>query len=264
MIPTVIQLDGIQVSSIVEGQDYLVPCVFGIPVVCPSHIDEGTEGPTKRHWHTDDRFGDIGRNFEYWSTSTRKELRMYVGDAIKTDIIRDDGQPITMEQKTSQKTVIRPSGGAFTSQVWLYHNLGHQNAKDGHCVHHSTPLVRQDGCSVCPAHGLQYNSDGTPRYKAPFFISLRYVDWRNDIHRIRKPVCTGNSGIEFCVNGNFDLFPLFMLEDADGNGILEYRSKHSVTLASEGGISTLSFTIGAWPKSGKCPSLVQTDPHTED
>ena len=49
MIPQVTTLDETPALSVVEGQEYLVPCVWGIPIICPSHVDQGTEGPTSCH-----------------------------------------------------------------------------------------------------------------------------------------------------------------------------------------------------------------------
>lgn len=257
----VTNLDGAPVLSVTEGDNYLVPCVFGIPIICPSHVDEGTDGPTSRHWHTDDRFGNVRRVFEFWHPDTQTEMNMNEGDLIKSDILKDDGQQVAMERKTATKSVIYPSGGNFTSIVWLYHTLGKENAKDNHCAHHRTPLIEQDDCLTCPAHGLKYKHDGSPRYKAPFFLSTRYIDWDNQIKRVCEPICEeGNKlVVHMSIEGTFDLFPLLQLEDADGECVLTARAETSVHQATQG-TSTLDISMAAWPSKGKCPQLVETDP----
>lgn len=255
-------LDGAPVLSVTEDEDYLVPCVFGIPVICPSHVDDGAQGPTSRHWHTDDRFGTVRREFEFWHPKTRAEMGILFGGYLKSDILRDDGQQVVMERKMAKKSVMYPSGGNFTSVIWLYHNLGQENAKDGHCAHHRTPLVEQDGCLTCPAHGLKYKPDGSARYKAPFFLSTRYIDWDHQIQRVCEPLRTVDKGlvVNFAVVGNFDTFPLIQFEDANGECILTHRAESWTCQAGLGGISTLDITIAAWPSSGKCPRLVEDDP----
>ncbi len=253
-------LDGVPVMSVTKDEDYLVPCVFGIPVICPSHIDEGTDGPTSRHWHLDDRFGEVGWGIEFWDTEDRQDLGMIDGDVLKTDIMRDDGQPVQMERMPAIKNVIRPSGGVWTTVVWLYYKLGHLPATDGCCVHHPTPLVEQDGCLACPAHALKYKQDGSPRYEAPFYIRISYIDWDDNIRCVREPVCIGNGGMKFKIMGNFYLFPILVLEDSKRERIMEIRSDKSVTQVLPGEESILAVNIGVWPSSGQCPSLVQTDP----
>lgn len=253
-------LDGVPVMSVTKDEDYLVPCVFGIPVICPSHIDEGTDGPTSRHWHVDDRFGETSRGIKFWATKDRQHFNMLDGDKIRTDIVKDNEQLVQMERMTATKNVIRPSGGVWTTVVWLYYKFGHLPSTDGRCVHHSTPLVEQDGCLTCPAHALKYKQDGSPRYKAPFYISTRYIDWDDNIKRVREPVCIGNDTVEFKISGNFDIFPMLSLEDCEGESIMELRSDMSIKQATHGRESTLDINISVWPSSGQCPSLVQTDP----
>ncbi len=256
-------LDGTPALSVTEGQEYLVPCVFGIPVVMPSHVDEGNEGPTGRHWHTDDRFGSVAREYEYWSEGTLVEIKAYEGDSIRSDILRDGDQPVVLEQMTAHKTDIRPSGGVFTSIAWLYHTLGDQHSKDGRCVHHATPLVKQEGCLVCPAHALKYKDDGSPRYQGPFFIRLDYTDWDKVSRRIRMPLCFGPESMEFKVNGYFDHHPLLTLEDSTGEVITQNTDWDADPVKSgtgPNGSSSVTLTLGAWPSSGTCPSLVHKDP----
>lgn len=259
----VTHLDGSYPSSIIEGADYLVPCVFGIPVICPSHVDDGAEGPTGRHWHTDDRFGTVRREFEFWHPDTQTEMKMLDGDYLRSDILGDSGQLVVMERKTAAKSVMYPSGSVFSSLVWLYHTLGKENAKDNHCAHHRTPLVEQDGCLTCPAHGLKYKHDGSPRYNAPFFLSTRYIDWDNQIKRVCEPICQEGKKlvVHMSIEGTFDLFPLIQLEDVDGEYIMTCRAETSVHQAKKG-TSTLDISINAWPSTGKCARLVESDPRT--
>lgn len=253
-------LDGSPTLSVTKDEDYLVPCVFGIPVICPSHIDEGTDGPTSRHWHVDDRFGETSRGIEFWDEKERQHFNMVDGDVIRTDIVKDNEQPVQMERMTATKNVIRPSGGVWTTVVWLYYKLGHLSSTDGCCAHHPTPLVEQDGCLACPAHALKYKQDGSPRYEAPFYISIPYIDWDHNTRRVRESVCIGHGDMKFKVKGNFDYFPHLALEDAKGECIMEMRSDKSVTQVLPGEESILAVNIGVWPSSGQCPSLVQTDP----
>ncbi len=244
--------------SVCEGQDYLVPCVWGIPVICPSHVDEGTEGPTSKHWHTDDRFGNVGRGIEFWTPECQKRLRLNPEGPINASTLRDDGQPVFMERKTAQKTVIRPTGALETSLAWLYKNLGQKSAENNCCAHQGTPLVEQDGCLTCPAHGLKYGRDGGPRYKAPFFISVRYINYDDEIHYVREPVETK---ISFTVLGDFDPFPTFRLEDSEGVEVFQWRLDTSLSILPPGGATTLNLHMPAWSSQDYgAPQLVQTDP----
>lgn len=259
----VTNLDGTPALSVTEGQEYLVPCVFGIPVIMPSHIDEGTDVPTGRHWHTDDRFGSVARDYEYWSADTRNKMGLIEDDSIRSDILKDGDQPVVLEQKTARKTDIRPTGAAFTSIAWLYHTLGDQHSKDGRCVHHATPLVKQEGCLVCPAHALKYKEDGSPRYQGPFFIRLDYTGWDYMTRHIRLPLCLDPESMVFKVNGYFDSHPLLTLEDSTGEVITQNTNWDADPVKSgsgPNGSSSVTLTIGAWPSSGTCPSLVKSDP----
>lgn len=264
----VTHLDGIPALSVTEGQEYFVPCVFGIPVIMPSHIDEATDGPTGRHWHTDDRFGSVCRNTPYWSGDTRAKFDMLESDGIRTDIIKDEGQHVALERKTAYKTEIKPSGAVFTTVVWLYYVYGTEHARDGQCVHHPTSLVQQEGCLTCPSHGLKYKSDGSPRYQGPFFISIPYTDWDYMPRHIRRPVSfKGEHGedinnVKFKVRGYFGEHPLITLEDNTGEVIMQCTWDGSPIQMQEihGGTSTIDLKIGAWPNDMFCPRLVHKDP----
>lgn len=257
----VTDLLGNPVDSVTEGEKYLVPCVFGIPVICPSHVDEGTSGPTARHWHTDDRFGYTGRSGEFWHESTWDYFNTVAGDTIRSDTLKDEGQPIVMEEKTATKNVITPSGGVWSSLVWLYLNVGHLSSVDKHCVHHRTPLVKQDGCLTCPAHGLKFKLDGSPRYKSPFYVATRYIDWENNIHQARAEAFMGRDSVRLHISGKFDVFPEIRLEDSTGEVIFKCNAKTRVKQPTQGGTSSLTLSIGAWPKTDLgCPRLVSQDP----
>lgn len=257
----VTNLAGTPVLSVTQGTSYLVPCVFGIPVICPSHVDEGTDGPTSKHWHVDDRFGPTLRGRSFWAYQTLAKFPNFEpDDEIRSDILRDEGQPVKMEQMVATKNVIRPSGGVWSTIVWLYYMLGCESAKEGCCVHHKTPLVAQKGYLVCPAHGLRYNLDGSPRYKAPFFLGTRFVDWKSRGKHARVPVCIGKDAVKFDVSGNFDLYPTITLVDANGCVIMNMKSDIPVQQVEKGGRSTLTISIGVWPSTGMCPRLVSTDP----
>ena len=248
----VTDLDGNRCLSVIAGNEYMVPCVLGIPIIVPSHIDEGPEGQTSRHWHVDDRFGDYEIPYELCSKETQESFSMGESNKLRTATIRDDGQEVVLERLVAKKNKIIPSGELFTSLCWLYNNLGHIEANNKHCAHHHTPLVDQDNCLYCPAHGLKYNQDGSPKYKAPFYLSVRYIDSNHDIKRIKQPLKTDGTGMHFKVDGAFDIFPLVALEDSDGEIIMEYRSPHRINKAN----SYLDISIVAWPSDGKCPSLI--------
>lgn len=228
----------------------------------PSHVDEGDDGPTGRHWHTDDRFGSVARNYEYWSDGTIVRMGVYKGDTIRSDILKDDKQPVVLEQMMAHKTDIKPSGGVFSSVAWLYHTLGDQPSKDGRCVHHATTLVKQEGCLVCPAHALKYKDDGSPRYQSPFFMQIDYTDWDEMPQSIRQPLCVKPESMEFKVIGYFDRHPLITLEDSTGEMITQYTDWDNPVKSGTGpnGSSSITLTIGAWPSRGLCPSLVRSDP----
>jgi len=49
-------LDYNEITHVQSGEEYMVPCVRGLPVVLPSHVDTGDAGSTGRHWHADNRF----------------------------------------------------------------------------------------------------------------------------------------------------------------------------------------------------------------
>lgn len=261
-IHTVMDLDGRPVRTVEEGREYLVPCVYGIPVITPSHIDEGNEGQTSRHWHTDDRFGNVGRDTEFWSQVDRDDFGMIHGDSLRASIIKDNGEEIALEKMKAVKSEMWPSGGVFSSVCWLYEHYGTRTSKDGYCTHHRTPMAIQGGCYECPAHGLKFKLDGSPRYQAPFYISTRYIDHDHNIHRVREPLKTGKDAIVFSVEGNYDPFPVIRLEDEPGECIMEMKAPHQTRTCV--GRNTLTISIGAWPLDGKCPSLAPCDPRNRE
>ena len=253
-------LDGKPAQHIVQGAEYFVPTVHGIPIVLPSHIDEGNDGPSGRHWHTDNRWGPVGRGLGVWSEETCQHFRMTYGDLIKSSILKDEGQQIVYEKRTATDTVIWPSGGVFSSMVWLYYQYGDIPAKDGHCAHHHTQLQEHsDGELQCPAHGLRYNRDGSPRFKGPFFIRIRYTD-PNDNHQIKwaKEEIQFDTilALTFPVNAQLDPFPRVELVDANDVIVMECPDIPSIKPNNE--TQQIEVTVTAWPSDGYCPSMVPT------
>lgn len=255
MTLSITHLDGSPVLSVETGTDYLVPCVYGIPVICPSHIDEGNDGATSRHWHTDDRFGKVGRNFGFWSEEVQKSTPgFYPCDDLNSSIVKDGGEPVVMEKKRVHKSQMWASGGVFSSMCWLYATLGHKAARNGLCVHHQTPLVQQDGCLECPAHALKYKTNGEPRCVAPFFLSVEYIHEDGSRQRARSPLKIDEDGVIIQVQGIIYPGELISLEDSNGECIIESEDK--VTEDSD----KLVINITAWPSHGACPGLAACDP----
>lgn len=157
------------------------------------------------------------------------------------------------------KTVITPSGAVWSSLLWLYCNLGTEVAKDGHCVHHRTPLVERNDCLICPAHGMEFQKDGKLKYKAPFYLVVRWINFEHEIQYAREQICGDGRQVTFNVPGNYDTFPKFKFVDANETTITEFRSEVRVE-RKFAAWHKLSCNIGAWPESGKCPSLVRNDP----
>lgn len=158
------------IDSIVEpGQDYLVPHIAGVPVTLPPHVDEGTEGPTGQHYHVDHRFGVGKVPIDEVDENCVWENRLG-GPVVKTRILSSEQEP-ELKPKRSL-SIWHPSGETFTSLLYLYMRLGTESSKDGYCVHHRTKLGKRHGCLVCPNHGMEFKADGSPRYQAPFWLSI--------------------------------------------------------------------------------------------
>ena len=256
----VTQVDGSPADDIIAGQKYLVPTVFGIPVICPSHVDEGLEGQTGRHWHLDDRWGSLSRPKAWFKGDCVDKLPdKGPHHTLSCAIIKDEGQPVVMTELRAEQTHITATGEVFASVAYLYHKYGGKSSKDGKCVHHGTDLLKQDGCLTCPAHGMKYELDGSPKYEPPFYISVRYGGPDHKIRYSRQPLSFPT--IKFEVSGDFDCFPLFSLEDSKERVIMK---NHGGPALKINGVSTLTLHMKPWPLSEGCPSLVKTDPRKEN
>lgn len=173
----ILTLEGYPTDVIERGQEYLVPTIEGLPVVVPSHVDEGNEGPTSRHYHVDKRFYDtlipIDKVDPWWYETVAVPQVGREGGQLNVPTILDDGRAWEYQKHKAchPRTM---SGEVFGSLVWLYMKLGETPARDGRCPHHQTELsyVPHEGCMVCPAHGLRFHPDGSPKYKAPFWLRL--------------------------------------------------------------------------------------------
>jgi hypothetical protein len=240
--------DGKPVQFIEQGEFYLVPTVRGLPVIIPSHIDEGTEGPTTRHWHVDRRWGPTCREIDFWSDETREQFGMVGDDELSAAIIKDEGQPIEYQMKRATETLVWPSGGVFASLVWLYHHFGHLPATDGHCVHHRTQLTERVGELICPAHGLRYKLDGSPRFQGPFFLKIRYCDpYDFQLKYCQEPLKFDEPIVFDVPRQHADTFPVVSLVDSIDEEVMR------VSLASTE--DKISITVKSWPSDSYCPSV---------
>ncbi len=88
---------------------------------------------------------------------------------------------------------------------------------------------------------------------------VRWIDSKHEIQHAREQICDGRR-VTFNVEGSYDVFPKFKLEDSDKTTILEFRSEVRI----ERKLSRrhqLNCSIVAWQAgSNKCPSLVRNDP----
>lgn len=238
-------LDGNEAVEIIPGQKYLVPTIGGYNVVLPSHIDEGTDGPTSRHYHVDTRFdmpSIVGREADL--IDPRTQQRAHIEDRSTVPTLLDDGRPIVYRKRKAAHSYSL-KGSVFTSHCWLYYHLGELVAQDGHCVHHRTPLLREQNnpCLTCPAHGMKYNLDGTPYYKAPFFIEIA-----GNKGQLSIPKCT----IE--IDKPFSDITLITLIDSLGQKI---SSMFLDTPAPSAGVGDLlKLNLDIWQGKGNiCPAL---------
>jgi len=257
--PQVLNLDGTVATQVTRGQDYLVPSVFGIPIVCPSHIDEGNQdGPTGRHWHTDGRWGNLDRPKKWFHGPAVEALPdLGIDHTIQSAIIADEGQKVSHTQFTAHETECMPSGGIFTSLAWLYHLYGDQYAKDGRCPHHPTPLADYQGHQRCPSHGLRFKADGSPFYKAPFYVSLDYVNTEGIENQLKVPVAFLPEKMNFVFYEEGTPSSSFNLEDAHGE-VIDVCEVDSMGLVHCG--DALVFRISAFTKQIVCPYLCKEDP----
>jgi len=151
-------------EQLVVGQEYLVPCINGIPVVGEPHVDNDHFNITEDHYHCDSRFHDAPgvslcamRNVP---TIERGSLEIYDPHArLKLEsrvCIRDTPLPFT-------------EGRFGLALMSLYADYGFTVAKCGVCPHKGMPI--QNG--RCSGHRLEWLPDGTIKYKPPYVISIR-------------------------------------------------------------------------------------------
>lgn len=169
--------DGSVATSLYKGSYYKVPTILGCPVVLPSHIDRGTDGETSCHYHVDYRFEwpgfDNPRQVDYDKKILYGPAEVFgYNNYLKPPTILDNGQPITYEILECNNVYANPTGSIFESLCLLYWQLGTLESKDGYCVHHHTKLNQTGNCLTCPAHGMKFRKNGSPRYKAPFFLKF--------------------------------------------------------------------------------------------
>ncbi len=169
----ILTLEGEPTQVIEPGLRYLVPTIEGLPVVVPAHVDEANEGPTSRHYHVDRRFKTVMLRStkcdpDWFSRVAAPQLHGFP-EEINVPTLKDDGREWEYAEHMAVK-MRDMSGEVFGSMVWLYMKLGTAPARDGMCPHHGTELSYDDGCMVCPAHGMRFNPDGSPRFKAPYWI----------------------------------------------------------------------------------------------
>lgn len=178
----VLNLDGSEANVIEPGKSYLVPTLHGIPVVWPSHVDEGTSGRTSRHYHADYRFQRADTKAEDLDLDWLKTTPLYKSDpegiasatSLNVPTVFDDGREPHYQEQLCTHSASPMSGEIFSSLCWLYLNLGDIASPDGKCVHHATDLHyhEKSDCLRCPAHGLRYKVSGEPFYRAPFWLRV--------------------------------------------------------------------------------------------
>ena len=240
-------LDGQPVQHVVKGETYLVPTVLNVAVVLPSHIDRGEGAETSKHWHTDSRWGSLDVPYALVDERTRDEFYMTSADSLGHDIMRDDGQEVVYQKRIAQENIIWPSGGVWSSVVWLYYNLGDVPAKDGHCAHHHTQLQEcEQGGLICPAHGLRYKEDGSPRFKGPFYLRLQSArvgySVRQEV-RLDEPMI-----LKIRRDSKWEKDVSVLLEDS--NGELVYAASFQPYV----GRDYIKIIVDAWNSRGFCPS----------
>jgi len=244
-------LDYNEVTYIQSGEEYQVPCVRGLPVILPSHVDIGDAGPTGRHWHMDTRFPTDLARMEFDKRSNDyfdKKFGLVMPPRAATMtvlIMRDEGEDVVYEKRVAAYTIINASGKVFTTLIKLYNDLGTQPARNRKCVHHATVLQEDGtGCLTCPAHGLRFTEAGGPRYMAPFFLH---------VGPCRVPARTGD-GIEFKYPDDMKpIIPTHVeLRDSAGELVSDCLL---VSCRIKGG-DTLKVNLGpAWNPKEFCPSF---------
>jgi nitrite reductase/ring-hydroxylating ferredoxin subunit len=238
-------LEGKPTDCVLAGYDYLVPAVRGIPVVVPSHVDEGNDGKTSRHWHVDTRWGNSSKPKHYWNNETIEKFQVH--DDLWTLILRDDGQSIEYERFTAEKSFIWPTGSAWSSLVWLYYHLGDLPANNGYCVHHHTRLDKWEDELVCPSHGMRFKADGSPRFQGPFFVQLTYGD------AVSKVPVTFDHELEIPFSVKVETRARLQLIDSNQEIVVE--SCDYILLPPDG--ESYLIEIIAWPSDINCPAFAE-------
>lgn len=248
-------LDYNEIDQPKYGETYRVPCVHGLPVVLPSHVDHGDDGPTGKHWHSDTRFD----HYLPWDTYDDRSVAHMVKtfgnqDFPKTEtigmaIVRDEGEPIEYVDKVCAHIVLNPTGAVFQSLIKLYLTLGDQPARNMKCVHHATVLQKdKNGCLTCPAHGLKYTEAGSPRYVGPFYLKIENVEGET---LGTAPAATGDVSFKIRSEGRVHQVLLF---DSLEEEISRYFLFDLLLKVFEH--ETCTLHLGAsWPTDTFCPSF---------
>jgi hypothetical protein len=240
----ILNLDKQPVTAIIKGETYLVPTVNGLPIVVPSHIDEGDNGPTARHWHVDNRWGDLARPLQFFCDATKAHVNAAL---VSPSIIKDGGENVEYQPLVAQSTEIQATGEVFGTLIYLYLKHGKTPAKDGFCAHHRTQLQEDAGCLVCPAHGMRYKQNGDPMFEGP----LRLKAYHENRFVGDGPVTS--TTILISIERELTCSYLdFLLCDSNGKVVAEYKWEGSLCMI-EG--DELRMTFSSWPSDTFCPGL---------
>lgn len=257
----ILDLDDNPVDTIIKGEEYKVPCVNGLPVVLPSHVDEGTDGKTARHWHVDRRWGDTMRPLELFCRRTEQHVggRQSLQHNLDVAIVKDQGEPIEYNILRAQCTNVIATGQLFSSLAYLYLKHGTETSKDGFCVHHRTQLQfdTHHSCMTCPAHGLRYNRDSTPFYKAPFFVKLA-ID-----HVLMESCELTSMKLRFHMSEDIEMtdYTLYLMDSNEKIiAFCDNSMPSPITLSKD---DHFVVTFGAWPSSDFCPSFAHKSEECE-
>lgn len=164
-------------EQLVVGQEYLVPCINGIPVVGEPHVDNDHFNITEDHYHCDSRFHDE-RNVSLCAIRNRSATVLSLdGPKLEPRVcIRDTPLPFT-------------EGRFGLALMSLYADYGFTVATCGLCPHKGMPI--QNG--RCSGHRLEWLPDGTIKYKPPYVISIRGTcNTINVVERTRMDEITFN------------------------------------------------------------------------
>jgi hypothetical protein len=199
-------------DQLVVGQEYLVPCINGTPVVGTPHVDNDHFNVTEDHYHCDSRFSTdpLGafcamRNLP---TINRGSLEVYDPHATRKlearVCIRDTPLPF--------------SGGRFgIALMSLYADYGFTTANCGLCPHKGMPI--QNG--RCSGHRLEWLPDGTIKYKPPYILRLR---GSGNVIRIDERVELNE--ITFYIVESIEGQIVVEMEDRDGHVFVSQATDH--------------------------------------